>query len=257
MRANRLDRSRHDDEVDVVGHLGQLRELELANLVALAFQIFFDRAVAGLGFSIVGIGLAVPVEELDHLLGALGRADDRVGQRFLGEVGNVDALAAVAAVLQMRGAHDRHLEALGELGMLVGIDQLVSQLGRVVRKRLVEFARGCILTAGEKAVELERLLQTLDHVHRLARKAVNLLAGQIEPRVMERRNIVDRDQQRDERDRVNRGVGAVARRAAGVIDDNSDRLDVIHRTIAKTPPTRLTHTNSRKPVADKIVDQPE
>ena len=147
MLAKRLDRSRHHDQVRVVGHLGQLRELELANLVALAFQIFFDSAVAGLGFSIVGIGLAVPVEELDHLLGALGRADDRVGQRFLGELGDVGALAAVAAVLQMRGAHHRHLETLGELGMLVGIDQLVSELGRVVRERLVEFARGWILAA--------------------------------------------------------------------------------------------------------------
>ena len=176
MLANRLDRSGDDDQVRVVGHLGQLRELELANLVALAFQIFFDCAVTVLGVGSVGVRLAMPVEELDHLLGALGRADDRVGQRLFGEIGDVGALATIgAAVLQMRGAHHRHLETLGELGMLVGIDQLVSELGRVVRERLVELARGRILAALEEAVELERLLQTLDHVHRLARQAVNLL----------------------------------------------------------------------------------
>src|ERR1019366_6259281 len=129
--------------------------------------------------------LAVPVEELDYLLAAPGRANDRVGQRFLGELGDVGALAVVAAVLHMRGAHHRHFETLGELGMLVGIDQLVSELGRVVRERLVEIARGRILAALKEAVELERLLQTLYHVHRLARKTEYLLGRQVEPRMME------------------------------------------------------------------------
>src|ERR1700722_10210025 len=157
----------------------------------------------------------------------------------------------------MRGAHHRHLEALGELGMLIGIDQLVSELGRVVRESFVEFARSRILAALEEAVQLERLLQALDHVYRLARKAVNLLAREIEPRVMERRNIVDSDQQPDERNRVEGGVRAVTRRASGRDrcklgsarrDPQDDREDAAGQVDPYEQP---------KAARNKIVNQPE
>ena len=81
---------------------------------------------------VVGVALTVAIEEIDYLLAALGSLDDAVGQRFLGKLGDVGSLAVVAAVLDMRGAHHRDFESLRQLGMLVGIDQFVGDLGRIV-----------------------------------------------------------------------------------------------------------------------------
>src|SRR5689334_20946618 len=99
MRAERFDRSRDDQQVHAVGNFRRLRKQEFIDVVAFAFESFFDEPEAGWVFYIVGIRFAVPIKEGDRLFGFLGRANDRVGQRFFVELGDVGSFAIVAAVL--------------------------------------------------------------------------------------------------------------------------------------------------------------
>src|SRR6266404_6034013 len=141
--------------------------------------------------------------------------------------------------------------------MFVRIDQFVGDLGRVVGESIVELARRGIVATLEEAVDFERLLELLHDVPRLARQAVNFFRGQIETGVMQRRDVIDRDQQPDERERVDRGVGAVTRGAAGRYRRESGAARGDPENDRKQAADQIAPYEQAKSGRDKIIDQPE
>src|SRR5581483_2380836 len=132
-------RSGENKDGAVVGHLGLGDENDFFNLEVLALEALlkFVEATGLQGF--VGVGLALADSEAGGLAAArLDQFHDAVGDGAFIEVGDVAAGAGIAAVLQVRGIHGGDFEALGELGMLVGIDQLIGNQRGGVGILLVE-----------------------------------------------------------------------------------------------------------------------
>src|SRR5216684_8515564 len=144
------------------------------------------------------------LQEAGALGAGAGDLDDAVGDRLLGRVADVSSLVAV---LDMRRGHPRDVVPRRDLGIALGIDQLKSDLGRGVGIRLVERLGLRITAALEKAIELERLLERAHHLDRLWREAENALGGEVEAAMMQREDVIDRDQQADETQRIDYRVG--------------------------------------------------
>src|SRR5439155_87273 len=102
------------------------------------------RAGVALGVVLVrDVGLAVALGEVDELLGRAGDADDAVGDRLLGGVGDDERLLAV---LEVHAAQRRDLHLLDQRGLLVRVDEPG-----------LHVARGGVLVALEQALELRVL----------------------------------------------------------------------------------------------------